>query len=259
MNLKSISIILSLLVITSQSIYSKATNNDIYQIKVYHLKDNEQVKMTDNFLKDAYLPALHRFGIKNIGVFKPIANDTASVKLIYVLIPFSSLDQWTKISDRLNSDVHFKLSAKNFLEANAKNPPYERIESILLKAFQGQPHLNLPKQKNNERVFELRSYESPTQHLFEKKMGMFNSDEINIFTRLGFDPVFYAKVISGSRMPNLMYMPVFKSVDERNEQWKVFGNDAKWKEISTNPINENNVSVSHIDSILMHSAGYSDY
>ena len=61
---------------------------------VYKLKSAAQVTATDNFLKDAYLPALHRQGIKNIGVFKPIANDTAVIKQIYVIVPYSSLDAW---------------------------------------------------------------------------------------------------------------------------------------------------------------------
>lgn len=252
--------------ILSQSIYSKQTylpgrqaNNSFYQLKVYHLKDNNQVSMTDDFLKDAYLPALHRFGIKNVGVFKPLSNDTALDKRIYVLIPFSSSAQWLAITDKINNDPDFNATAKDFLSADSKNPPFVRIESILLKAFPKQPFLLLPKQKNPEQVFELRSYESPTVHLAEKKMAMFNKDEINIFNRLGFNPVFYGKVVSGSRMPNLMYMPVFKSVEDRNAQWKIFSSDPKWKEISKDPKNENNVSVNHIDSILMHSTSYSDY
>jgi hypothetical protein len=247
------------LITLSQSIYSKPTNKDFYQLRVYHLKDDNQVNMTDNFLKNAYLPALHRFGIKNIGVFKPLANDTASDKRIYVLIPFSSSEQWASISDKINNDAAFNAGAKDFLAADSKTPSFVRMESILMEAFPKQTHLVFPKQKNPERIFELRSYESPTIHLAKKKMDMFNKDEINIFNRLGFDPVFYGKVISGSRMPNLMYLPIFKNVDDRNAQWKVFGNDAKWKEISTDPANENNVSVSHIDSILMHAADYSDY
>ncbi len=118
----------------------------------------------------------------------------------------------------------------------------------------------LPSSKNTERVFELRSYESPTEDLSEKKIAMFNTGgEINIFKRLGFNPVFYARVISGNRMPNFMYMPVFDNVLHRNAQWKIFGSDPQWKEISAKPENENKVSVSHIDSILMHSTSYSDY
>lgn len=157
--------------------------------------------MTDQFLKDAYLPVLHRNGIKNIGVFKPLANDTASAKFIYVLIPFSSAEAWKKISAHIQLDEAYRASSKKFFEAVSTNPPYERIESILLEAFSGQPHLVLPPTKNADRIFELRSYESPTEHLYEKKVAMFNTGgEIEMFTRLGFNPVFYGHVISGSRM-----------------------------------------------------------
>jgi hypothetical protein len=257
--LKPVLIIISLVIISFSS-YSKPTNNGIFQIRIYHLKNNEQVKTTDHFLETAFLPALHRFGIKNIGVFKPIANDTAAEKLIYVLIPFSSADQWMKISDRLNADAVFKSSAKDFLNADAKNPGFERMESILLEPFTAHPGLTLPKPKNGERIFELRSYESPTEALFEKKVAMFNTGgEIPIFNRLGFDPVFYGKVISGTRMPNLMYMPVFDNVQQKNEQWKRFGSDTTWKRISADPNNQNDVNVNHIDSIMMHSTDYSDY
>ncbi|MGN6532719.1 MAG: NIPSNAP family protein [Ginsengibacter sp.] len=244
----------------SKSSYSKQTNNGIFQIRIYHLKNNEQVKATDHFLQTAFLPALHRLGIKNIGVFKPITNDTAAVKAIYVLIPFSSADQWEKVSDRLNSDAVFKSAAKDFLDADAKSPAFERMESILLEPFSAHPGLALPKPKNPERVFELRSYESPTEVLFEKKVAMFNTGgEIQIFNRLGFNPVFYGKVISGSRMPNLMYMPVFDNVQQKNQQWKKFGSDSTWKRISSDPANRNDVNVNHIDSTMMHSTDYSDY
>jgi hypothetical protein len=254
------SFIFFVFVLASFKVYSKPINNGIFQIRIYHLKNNEQVKATDHFLATAFLPALHRFGIKNIGVFKPIANDTATVKLIYVLIPFASTEQWMKINNRLNSDAVFKSSAGDFLDANAKNPAFERMESILLEPFSAHPGLTLPKQKNSERVFELRSYESPTEVLFEKKVAMFNTGgEIPIFNRLGFNPVFYGKVISGSRMPNLMYMPVFDNVQQKNEGWKKFGSDTTWKRISTDPKNQNDVNVNHIDSIMMHSTDYSDY
>jgi NIPSNAP len=89
---------------------------------------------------------------------------------------------------------------------------------------------------------------------------MFNTGgEIEIFNRLGFNPVFYAHVVSGSHMPNFMYMPVFESVEQNIAQWKRFREDAAWKDISTRPENENKASVSHIDSILMHSTPYSDF
>lgn len=168
LNMKVLYLFFSLLIM-SQSSYSNSTlptgkeaNGPIFQIRLYHLKDNNQINITDNFLKRSYMPALDRLGIKNIGVFKPITNDTASDKLIYVLIPFTSLNQWLKINDRLNQDPAYKSSAENFLHADAKNPAFQRMESILLQAFSGQTFLNVPKQKDPDRIFELRSYESPT-------------------------------------------------------------------------------------------------
>ncbi len=252
--------ILILLLAGASLAYSAPVKKDFYQIKIYHLKGNEQVSMMDGYLKNVYLPAMHRAGIKNIGVFKPIANDTAAAKLIYVFIPFSSSTSWMDIDAKLEKDGVYKNEAKSFNEAAADNAPYERMESILLEAFPGQPNLVLPKDKNIERVFELRSYESPTANLHKKKMAMFNAagGEIKIFDRLGFNPVFYAKVLSGSHMPHFMYMPIFTSLDERNAQWKRFGDDSVWKDISARPENENKVSVSHIDSILMHATDYSD-
>ena len=175
-------------------------------------------------------------------------------------MPFSSVEAWAKTEQSLTRDAAYTSSAKSFMEAAFDKAPYERMESILLDAFPGQEHLVVPSSRNPDRVFELRSYESPTLHLAEKKMAMFNTGgEIQIFNRLKFNPVFYAKVVSGSHMPNFMYMPVFDNLQQKEAQWKVFGNDSKWKEISSDPANENKVSVSHIDSILMRSTAYSDY
>lgn len=240
--------------------YSAPLKNDFYQVKIYHVKNNDQVSMVDEYLKSAYLPALHRYGIKNIGVFKPIANDTATDKLIYVFIPFASEGAWVTISGKLDKDAAYMNASKPFMEAASDKAPYERMESILMEAFSGQPRLVIPAIRNAERVFELRSYESPTENLHKKKIAMFDTGgEIPLFNRLGFNPVFYGKVISGSHMPNFMYMPIFGSVEERNSQWKKFGEDPVWKEISNRPENENKVSVSHIDSIVMHSTDYSDF
>ncbi len=240
--------------------YARKNKGDFYQLKIYYLKNDDQVARVDEYLKNAYLPAMHRSGIKNIGVFKPLTNDTSLGKFIYVLIPFNSVEAWMRAEKHLSKDEAYSSLSKSFTEAPFDKAPYERIESILLDAFPGQEHLKLPPGKNPGRVFELRSYESPTENLHNKKMAMFNTGgEIEIFNRLAFNPVFYGKVLSGNHMPNFMYMPIFESLEQRNDQWKRFGDDSVWKRISADPINENKVSVSHIDSILMHSTSYSDY
>jgi hypothetical protein len=239
---------------------SAFAQKDIYEIRTYLLKSENQERSTDQYLKNAYLPALHRLGIHHIGVFKPIANDTASIKKIYVLVPYSSLDEWRKTKISLQNDHSYTEAAKPFAEADTANYPFVRMESTLLEAFPKHTRLTVPEIKvNPETVYELRSYESPTSRLHNKKVTMFNDGgETGLFKRLGFNAVFYAEVLSGCHMPNLMYMIVFENSQAREEHWKTFGNDPEWKKISGDPLYENRYSVSHIDSILMHRTDYSD-
>jgi hypothetical protein len=240
-----------------QSLDAAPPKTDFYQIRIYRLKSNEQIEMMDNYLKNALLPALHRAGIKRIGVFKPITNDTSVMKAVYVWIPFSSQKAFYKFDKKLQTDDAYLQASKSFREAPSTQPPYDRMESLVLEAFEGQKHY-VSEDKKPGRIFEFRSYESPTEDLHRKKMMMFNKEEVTLFKKLNFNVVFYAKVISGSRMPNFIYMPSFTSVDERNKHWQTFGADADWKAMQAKPEYENKVSVSRIESVLMVAAEYSD-
>ncbi|MEJ7666574.1 MAG: hypothetical protein WKG07_47175 [Hymenobacter sp.] len=57
------------------------------ELKVYHLKTLRQEALIDSFLQHQYLPALRAAGITLIGAFKPIGNDTAADRRVYVLRP----------------------------------------------------------------------------------------------------------------------------------------------------------------------------
>jgi hypothetical protein len=87
---------------------------------------------------------------------------------------------------------------------------------------------------------------------------MFNTgDEVGLFNRLGFNAVFYASVIAGAKMPNLMYMTTFNSKADRDKHWETFSADAYWKELSAKPEYQHNVS--HADIIFLQPANYSDF
>jgi hypothetical protein len=233
---------------------------EIYEIRVFKLKSSAQLDITDNFLQNAYLPALHRLGLKNIGVFKPIANDTAEFKKIVVIVPYISLDVWRRTKSNIEIDSIYKAIGKPFLDADTDHLPFVRVESTLLEAFPDQPKLIPTTLKNHtDAIYELRSYESPTKVLHTIKVDMFNAGgEVKLFKRLDFQAVFYGDVLSGSHMPNLMYMVVFANAVAHEEKWKSFGSSDKWKTISTDPAYRNDISVNHIDSWLMHRTTYSD-
>jgi hypothetical protein len=87
---------------------------------------------------------------------------------------------------------------------------------------------------------------------------MFNKGgEVELFRKLGFNAVFYAQVLAGARMPNLMYMTSFESMQEREAHWNSFRNDPDWKAMSSLSQYKNTVSRSEV--ILMKATSYSEF
>ncbi|PKQ43510.1 NIPSNAP family protein [Confluentibacter flavum] len=246
------------LILLSSQLY--AQHRDIYQIKTYLMNTEQQMETTENFLKDAYLPALKRIGIKSVGVFKPKTIDSDSIKKVMVLIPFTSLEQFAGLDNQLLKDNHYLTAGANYLNAPFNKKPYLRIESTLLQAFSEHPHvtptpLTGPR---DERVYELRSYEASTEAILKNKIEMFNKGgEIKLFDSLNFNAVFYGEVISGDKMPNLMYMTTFSNQASRDELWKAFFSSPEWKVLSAKTEYKNNVSKA--DIIFFTPTEYSDY
>lgn len=262
MKTKALLVVLIALTIAPQSIFSKLKdeNREFYQLTVYHYNTDSQEKILDSYFKDALIPALHGMNIQSVGVFKAISNDTSANKILYVLFPIKSLDMVDIINGKLLNDENFKSSAKEYLDVKYESPVYTRMEKILLKAFSMTPTMKLPKLNSpkNQRVYELRSYESASENIFRNKVHMFNEGgEIDIFTKLNFNAVFYSEVIAGSQMPNLMYMTTFENMTERDAHWAAFRVDPDWTKLSSLSEYKNNVSRSVIS--FLRPTDYSDF
>jgi len=252
--------ILIIILLLAFSASSFAASPDYYQIQVFRLNGKDQEAKVDNFLKDAYLPALHRAGIAKVGVFKPLASDTAAGKRVYVWIPFKSLNHFTEIQEALAKDQAYQAKGMDFLGAPYNQVPFLRKESILLKAFADAPNFFIPKHQTApaDRIYELRSYEGPTENLFRQKVKMFNEGgEIKLFKKLDFNAVFYAEVISGSTMPNLMYLTTFADMKTHDERWATFRAHPEWKTLSA--IEEYKNTVSNSVKLLLRPTDYSDF
>ena len=211
---------------------AKPAKQQYYEIKIYRISDKAQEGRVDAYLKEAYLPALHRNGIPVVGVFKPVEADTAFGKLIYVFIPYKTIDQYMQLADKLDKDQALTQTGKDFLDAPFDNPPFIRYESILLKAFTKMPELRVPKYTTSpsERIYELRSYESATEVKAAKKIQMFNDGgEIGIFESVGSNAVFYGQVLLGSLKPRLMYMTTYADMKSHDDHWKAFRDSDGWK------------------------------
>lgn len=258
--MKYLSALLLLLfcVTISSEVKAQTPQRDFYELRLYHIENEEQEGRMDEYLETALLPALKDLGVERTGVFKPIEADSAYGKAVYVFIPYASAEEYLKVSRDLQSDKTYIKAAEDFLNATHNHPPYNRMETMLLNAFEGMPQYRPTALQNDvsEKIYELRSYESATENLFRNKVAMFNEGEVEIFERLGFNPIFFGEVVAGSKMPNLMYMTSHANREAMQKNWENFGKDEKWDEMSGMEIYQNNVS--HIDIVLLHATEYSD-
>src|ERR1700744_2290242 len=112
--MKSILKITLTMIVLFSTIAAKAADRFYYEIKIYHLKSAAQEARIDAYLQNAYLPAMHKIGIKNIGVFKPVdVIDTA--RKVYVFIPFKTLDEMANAEDKLQKDNDYLNNGKDYI------------------------------------------------------------------------------------------------------------------------------------------------
>ncbi|CAN5843837.1 hypothetical protein BH24BAC1_BH24BAC1_33860 [soil metagenome] len=217
---------------------------EYYELRVYNLTSGEQQKMVEDYFQSAAIPAYNRMGIKTVGVFREM--EASENPKLFVVIPFSSLQQFEQVNERLAKDAAYQKAAAPYLQALHTNPAYARIESSLLHAFEDMAKLEVPaaKAQNKARIFELRTYESHSEHAGTKKVQMFNNQggEIKIFRRTGLTPVFFGESIIGGQRPNLTYMLTYPDMEAQKQAWKNFSGDPEWKRVSGLPEYANTVS-----------------
>jgi hypothetical protein len=230
---------------------------EYYELRQYKLESGPGVKLTNQYLEEALIPALNRMGMKTIGAFDLYLG--SETPILYLLIPSSSLDGLVGAEAKLTQDDEYQKAGAAFLKAPAKEPPYVRVESQLLIAFEGYPKLTVPPvtAQHGSRVFQLRTYESPTNADHRIKVDMFHHGEFSYFANAGFWQVFYGDALIGARMPHLTYMLSFPDLSELKAKWSAFMNDPGWKKLSSMHEYSFEPTVSNIDSLILNPTSYS--
>jgi hypothetical protein len=230
---------------------------EYYELRKYKLRSGAQQKSTDRYLAEALIPALNRLALTPVGAFSlDIGPETPT---LYLLIPSGSLATLIDVEARLWSDNEYLKAGEGFLTAPASEPPFERIESSLMIAFEGWPKLVVPPAtpKKSSRVFQLRTYESPTIRDHRRKIEMFHSGEFDVFRRAGFWQVFFGDKLIGERLPNLTYMLSFPDVSEMNAKWDAFRSDPEWKKLTADSKFSFEPIVTNIDNLILNPTSYS--
>jgi hypothetical protein len=236
---------------------ASSKSREYYELRKYRLQSGPQTKLLQSYLEGALIPALNRAGFLPIGVFNlDLGPETPT---LYLLIPSNSLESLVTAELQLPKDEEFMKAAAPFWNAPAIAPGFERIESSLMIAFEGWPKLVVPPvtAQHGKRVFQLRTYESPSQQDHVRKVQMFHNGEFEIFARAGFWQVFFGDMLIGPRMPQLTYMVSFPDISEIDVKWDAFRNDPQWKKLAARPEYSSEAIVDNISNLVLRPASYS--
>ena len=237
--------------VESLSQTAPAGTPEFYELRRYFLVSGPQTKLAESYFGEALIPAMNRMGVTPIGAFA--LDYGPETPTYYLLLPSSSLETLVTADLHLAKDDAFLKAAAPFWGAPASSPAYRRVESSLLRAFSGRPKLVLPAASatKGKRIFQLRTYESPSNAAHVRKIEMFHSGEFDSFANAGADQVFYGDTLVGPRLPSLTYMLSFSDIDALNISWDKFRADAGWKKLSSSPRFNYEAIVSDVSNLIL--------
>ena len=241
----------------SQAQTPAPSGREYYELRKYHMQTGPQTKLTDNYIANTLIPALNRLGIAPVGAFH--LEYGPETPTLYLLLPCNNLEILVTADLRLARDEQFMKAAEPFWSAPATAPAFIRIDTSLLIAFEGHPKLTVPAvtAQHGKRIFQLRTYESPSNGDHVRKVEMFHHGEFEIFHNAGFGQVFYGDTLVGPRMPNLTYMLSFADLADLTAKWDIFRNDPAWKKLSGSPRYNFEQIVSNISNLILSPTAYS--
>jgi hypothetical protein len=213
-----------------------SAGRDLLELRTYRLKPGASHALLDGYLEKALIPALNARGIDAVGAFtEPEAKDGPAV---WVLIRYASLAQVVSVTAALNQDAAVQSAGAEYLSSpTAAQPAFDRLDSCLLLAFPGLARMAVPAlaRGRQQRIFELRTYESFSELKALKKIDMFDAGEIGVMQELSLSPVFYGQALVGRDLPHLTYMLCSPDRATHKRNWTAFTVHPVWVKLKTDP------------------------
>ncbi|MCH1496174.1 MAG: NIPSNAP family protein [Rubripirellula sp.] len=241
-----------------QPLVHGAEGHEYYEVRSYLLGEKGDAEAIDQYLENALLPALKRIGIGPVGVFgNAPADETGSARVV-VVIPYPDAEQINVVKQKLQDDEAYNAAAKSYLDRGPRDSPFQRIESELLISMDCMPALEVKGEslKNQDRVYELRIYESANERLGDLKVEMFNAGEVPIFLDSGIQPIFIGQAIIGPFTPSLTYLTVYPNEEARGKAWQDFRTHPDWQVLKE--VEKYKGTVSNIYKYVLSPKSYSE-
>ena len=225
----------------------------VFLLEQYFLKNGTQPARIHEYLSKGPVDAVSRVHAGPIIVLEAlVASHMPQVSMIQ---SFDSVAQVFSTRQKLLGDKNLIAAFEEW--ERGEEQPYENLSISLLEATDYCPEVKANPERKTPRIFELRTYHSPTWRQLAALHERFAGPEIRIFHRSGVHPILYTSTIIGPQMPNLTYLIPFENLAEREKAWAAFGADPEWVKVRKESIGKHGQVSSVIQMSLWRATPYS--
>lgn len=231
-----------------------AEKRRVFILEQYFFKNGTQPGRFDEYAAKGALPALNKYHsgpkIYLTALTAPHMPQAA------VIMGFQSLDELWSVREKISADSELVKAFETW--ENHPEQPYEHFSASLLEATHYCPEITPQAEpRKTSRIFELRTYHSPTWRQLKALHERFAGEEIRIFHRVGVNPILYSSTILGANMPNLTYVIPFETLAAREKAWDAFGADPEWIKVRKESIDKHGQISSVMQISLYRATAYS--
>lgn len=216
-----------------------------YELRTYTAADGELDNLNRRFRKYSRV-VFSRYQMDPMGFWIPL--DNPDNHFTYILAYEDCADRdpaWEQFqSDSLWKQVEKITTNDGDLVTN--------VDSRMMRTTDFSPRFG-PSARENERVFELRTYTAAPGKR-DDLLARFRNHTMELFERHGLENVVYW--LPEDRDDQLVYMLAFPSRFARNEAWREFVMDEEWQK-AYEASREDGPLVKNIESILLRPTDYS--
>ncbi len=222
-----------------------------YVLEQYFMEQGSQPTRLHEFFSKSLLPALARVHKGPVIVLDALV--APHMPQVAVIAGMETVDQVWSVSKALFSNQE----VTEALDRWEKDPPFISQSASLLEAAEYSPEIVAPEKPSAPRIFELRTYHSPTSRQLKALHERFAGPEIKIFHRSGIYPVLYSTTVFGADRPNLTYLIPFESLAAREKAWAAFSADDEWVKVRKESVDRYGQITNVIQISLYRATAYS--
>lgn len=234
--------------ILSNLVFAQKQDTRYFEMRIYYCEPGRLPNLLTRF-RDHTTKIFERHGMTNIGYWVPVQNDKNA---LYYVLAYPSKEARETSWKNFGADPEWK-SVRTESEKDGKI--VSKVESIFMNATDFSPKIK-EKQKNPERMFELRIY-TATPNNIDNVLTRFRDHTVKLFKKHGMENIAYWKSIEkDTTQSKLVYILAHKSEEAGKASFDAFRKDEKWIKVRDES-EKNGKIVSKVESIYMKPTDFS--